>query len=1474
MGLVLLWPSLLQRCGLLSHHTPRSARLLCHCYSSSCSPRNTRRGCSTSSNGSRCRTDNGNGNSNGGFTAARQHSGIPWGALVIPRILTAGGAARLAETAAKTAGKSVAKAGDTADGKRDDVKKHTLTSLRLQLAHARRLLLEASTTPEHQQQQQTLLPGIATAEEAPATVSGAAAAAAVASSLRAGRSLLLHLQRRQQAASAQGCLIPHTFALCSNSSSSENNNRSNSKCWQCSSSISTASHEETRRLLLTCLQLLAAIVRSTPCHGRPEIPDIAAAATTIKATAAATTIEATAAATTIEATAAAHVEAARVAVLLLQCLLHAKEARQLQHIQAATDCLEAAANQQLHLQQHCHQQQQQPQQQQQQQQQVDKQNYLEALMWQQQTELAVLLKRSVRLLAALLNRLAKRYKRQQHQQQQKEQRKQQERELRRNEKQQTHHHVQQEDLQSQQQHQPQQQQLCSPAFAAEWKGVSAVAATSALAGPAAAAALSSVQRLIETAARLVQHSLRQQQLRHQQLQQQQCQQQLQQQQPQEQLHLAEDRRASTSVGGSQHFAATASIDCWSLRTDSVLPAPAATVTSAVTETAAAAAAELKHLSPLLLWLLPSVFVLAQQAGKPEVNWLWRVASLLVQQQQQHHHQQQLLLQHQLQLPELSLLLFAATRLCSLHSAQQQQLQDQLERGESAAVASPSAAAAAVAATACRLQLLKLASWCSFRAAALLSGEDCLQAGVASGVITPSPLVAQQQKQQLLQSQRPWLRPSCVLLLGLTRLLQQEQLLLPGSLLNSSVQQALLGTHVCSSWCSSSNCSSSNGSTHSRKQVMRSSPNTSELAAAAASFLKALDNRLVAGDWLQQSHQQKHQQRLIAGMRGHAGHVLADDNEATALAETAAEAARATAADGACKREQLFFSGRDFVHLLRCFVSARYLSDLMLHKALSFLAANPPVVQSKHSQQQHQQQQKEQQQQQQDPAAAAAAPAETLGGMPLLLSPQDAALLLWAVGTAAPAAVSRQLLQRRMQGKKGFLFKISTAASHPFSGAVPAAPAAASSPATTAAAAADSYRQTRLSPEVQYMLRRHFRALTRQLLLSNSLQGSGSAAVACGQLATSSSNRSSNDGGADSQAIANAVWGLTCCGLLQYRLLRTYCTSPSFWCCFRSSSTRTERRQLLQAALLLRLQRVRAPYAVSIAAASPSVTAQRRYCCAIAANGLAAEIHRMRPSSIGSHRWKLLQWSRGRRRARDSSSCVKETTSGVRPSLLQQQVLRVLQRLLQRSATAATRITGQQDSAGEPAAAASSISKATAAATTEPPPVPIRTLHECSVGGGLLLDIALLEQQQKQKQQNAAAGRRRTCCSPLRIAVEVDGPSHFLLSVRAPQQVLVGEQTPQQLRSSGLAASSNDCSNGCSSSSSSNNDRNSVVVELRSDGGTALKHRLLLLLGYRVTQICFLEWQHLQREEQKQQLLLQQPPLQQLLRGQQTRGRAE
>ena len=116
-------------------------------------------------------------------------------------------------------------------------------------------------------------------------------------------------------------------------------------------------------------------------------------------------------------------------------------------------------------------------------------------------------------------------------------------------------------------------------------------------------------------------------------------------------------------------------------------------------------------------------------------------------------------------------------------------------------------------------------------------------------------------------------------------------------------------------------------------------------------------------------------------------------------------------------------------------------------------------------------------------------------------------------------------------------------------------------------------------------------------------------------------------------------------------------------------------------------------------------------------------------------------------------------------------------------------------------------------------------------------------------------------------------------MHTPQDLLNEyEHTPGQVPGRGFAATSNECSNSFSSSNSSSNsnhsrrssssncNNNSVFVELRSDGGTALKHRLLQLLGYRVVQICFLEWQQLKGEEQQQQLLLRQPALQQLLQG--------
>ncbi|CDI83330.1 hypothetical protein, conserved [Eimeria acervulina] len=1472
MGFFLLLPPLLLRRVFPPQHLSLAARLRCPGCCSSCSSSDS----SSSSSSS----------SSKGFKAVLQHHNLLRDAVGVARTLTTSGAAistaaaatatPTAETTAVPAARDQTAAesgGVAAPGIRKDAERDALTYLHSKLEDAWRLLLEASPAVQQQQQQQSLLPGSAAAVDAPvcaasAAASATAAAAAVAAGLGAGRSLLLHLKRRQQAASAaellqQGTTSSHAFII-SGSISNSNGSSGSSRC-SGGGSIDAACSGKPRQLLQNCLQLLASILRNAPCYGGPAAADGGAAAAAAAAQ-----------------TAAAHVEAARLAVLLLQCLLHAREEWQLpavmllQHIQAAADCIEAAATAQLHLQQ-----QHQQQQQQQHQQPVEKQTHPVGWIYQQQIELAVLLKRFVRLLAALLNHTAIFLKQQQHQLplqlpvlQQQGCRAQEKEELYRSRQRQRQWLLQQELSQAQQQlqhqrHREQLQDNVATAAKCEDRSVAAAAASPLKASAAASAALSSVRRFMETATCLVQQSLEQHQLQlHQQYHNQ--------QQQQQQLHQGHNGQAAFKfsrppVEEPQKFAAVANVGFLSPKTRSALPqavAAAAGAAATAPETVAVAVAELRHLSPLLLWLLPSVLMLAQQMKCTELDGLWGVAFLLAQQQQQQQQQEQM--QHfmqQLQLPELSLLLFAATRLCAMQSAQQQQQQQQLTAGKTTAAA----AAAAAAGGACKLPLQRLASWCSLRAAALLSCDTSVQTHGEAGDAAHAPLAAlqQQQHQQLQQQQqrqipRQWLRPSCILLLGLTRLLQQEQLLLSGCLFNRSVQQALSGSQIWSSNNSSSNSNSSR--THAGNKLGRSSPNISELAAAGAAFLKALNSRLVAADWLQQQ-QQQHQQAFEAGAQVPAQPIVAAKPEAAAA--TTATAGAATAADDACKREKLFFSGRDFVHLLRCFVSVRFMSELLLQKALCFLGANPPVVRRK------QRQQKQQQQQQ---AAAAAAAGGTVEGTPLLLSPQDAGLLLWALGTAAAAAVSPQQLQHRLQCNNSFLFKITPSSSGHVPTAAPAAAAVAAAAATAAAG---------LSPEEQHLLRIHLRRLAKQLLSSTSLEGPGSSAARRETFVPSSSSSSSSinssissssDKCADSQAIANAVWGMTCCGLLQHRLLRTYCASSSYRCGFRCSSSSKEKRQLLQAALLLRLQRARAPQAAAFVAL-PLAAVQRRSGFSFAAAGRQSNVS----SLLRNSNRKLVLQGRSRRQIHgDTGSDYKVTNSGVRPSLLQQQVLRQLEGLLQRTATPITGTTeqGATDRAAGKQTTASSA--AAAAATAQISPATVRILHEYSVRGGLQLDIALLQQQQKhkqQQQQTAAVGRRCTRCLPVRIAVEVDGPSHFLLSMHTPQDLLNEyEHTPVQVPGRGFAATSNECSNSFSSSNSSSNsnhsrrssssncNNNSVFVELRSDGGTALKHRLLQLLGYRVVQICFLEWQQLKGEEQQQQLLLRQPALQQLLQG--------
>ncbi|XP_026190139.1 uncharacterized protein LOC34624109 [Cyclospora cayetanensis] len=959
-------------------------------------------------------------------------------------------------------------------------------------------------------------------------------------------------------------------------------------------------------------------------------------------------------------TESAHVQSARVAVLLLQCVLHTVEQRRLgvwwllPHISAAADGLSASATTQLHLQQVHVAQPKLPNSQGQQVLEEEQKPFSEIWLVLQRMELVVLLKRSVRLLSSLLPYISNSSSMQKQQLQHESKLKAQRESCQGVQKGHSSHKGQGEEHQLQ-----------------------GSSATSWISGPplqgdtqssSAAAALLSIFQLLDTAVRLLHSTAKTQHLQH-------------------------------GVLGVQ-------------------PAPAGA--SAIE----AAEKELRHLSPLLLWLIPSLWTAAYHVGVFNLWGLWATTAHLAHQQRQQQCLQQL------QLPDLSLLLIATSRVLAL---QKQHEHDQLQKQKDNPGLADSLAS-------CKKQLLRLAANCSRRAAMLLSKTQGIEREAPAGTEESETSVAltawpeqqhQQNRHQKLEEavekqkqqhwQRPWFRQSCIMLLGLTRLMQQEQLLLPAMLRYRPVQQALRGEQLSSAG---------------REDSMPSSfsSDTVELVAGAAAFMTSFAIRLTAAEWLPQMKgrlqpdQARQQPCCQPSKRLHVKAAAASGpmppwllSESTPAPETQrrqafpARTSTETRAqsDGLVHLstgEQVFLSGRDFSQLLRCFVSTRFLPASLLQKSLAFIAAYPQVVTG--VRQMH----------------------ATNSKIPVLrLSPQDAALLLWAIGTSAASVLS----PRRMQ-----------------------------------------------------------RELAAQLLRGHASKAPEGVAVAASTSGRSSITSRSCSCTIDSQAIANAVWGLTCCGLLQRRLLRTLSVSPVFRRCFRDCSSIAEKQQLLRAALLLRLQRSGAP--------APNVCA-------------AAFAARRKQSGAGV-RFAGAEYG----------------GSYVRGPRLQQ-VLSEVQQLLK-----------------EPAGACGALPSETAAA--RPPNVAV--VHECAVWPGVHLDIALVQQHLSKLQQQARIpwGRLKGGKTVRRVAIEVDGPSHFLLSVRlrssngTDSRVCTGQQ-----QSSGSYRGSSSSNAG-------------VFVELWPDGGTVLKHRLLRLLGWDVLHVCFGDWQKLQGNRALQQkLLLRYPVLRELLR---------
>lgn len=1205
----------------------------------------------------------------------------------------------------------------------------------LALEDLHKQLTQALQTPSnapirgHQEQQMLLL--------RPGSPGTASTAPLVAAGLILARNLLVLLQQHQA--------VP--FSRKADESMHANDSSTTSSDNSSSNDCGLRAHSVERQRVRGIFDTLMVVLREAGCPGGE-----------------ATALPATAAAAESTTTDAVYVQSARVAVLLLQCLLLAERQRRLEmpmvlaHIQTAAHCLAAAAAAQLQVQHQI--------------QQRHQERPPSVWYLHQRIELAVLLKRSVRLLAALLRRCT-------------------------------------DSL-----HQRQQQQQtdgCSPALVASANPFPRVAGPPSCVAAATAAFLS-VQKLVQAAARLAQFSPRSQQQEHSQ---------------QVRRRNPDGPRRCTSPGQpcgvARDLPHAASSD-------------SAGVATAAAAAAVAAANEMRHLPPLLLWLLPSLCNAVQSVGSTTSYALWAAAARLAERQQQWEHIKQL------QLPELSLLLISASRLSSL----QLLLDEQQQQQSPVAASGPSAGFAA-----CRQQVLHLAACCSWRAAGILSADRDIEreqqpaASVAvAGAAFKIESVSQQQEHQQPspkhhQLQRPWIRQSCIMLLGLTRLLQQEDVSLAGVVDHPRVQQALLYESLdVSSGC------------RSRRWQEGTSNATLALGAAAIAFMTALEKRLIAAEWIPvvqrsqrlsqqqmlglQGESQQPQQRLRAdAAAGAAALHHAAERRAPGRLPTDPGASSGAAAGGRghhmFMRERVFLSGRDFVHLVRSFVSARFLSSSFIEKSLAFIAACPPVVTTKRRQQGE------------GTAISAAGNA-----LEMCFSPQDAALLLWALGNLAAFGISGQGHRHYKGSIRSFSTdelpvwrRLIASERLDLAAAVPLRPSL------------TVHEQHRLSPQVQLAVRRHMRRLATELLLGTDLEGPGALegpdAASGGTLADpeSSCSSSNNSCRADTQAIANALWGLACCGLLQRRLLRAVSLSSSFRSGFLRCSSNVEKRQLQRAALLLQLQRSRAPSATVAADARGAQRGPRRL------RGACAGAARQWDSSNEGTFLTVLdpqqphQEQKKRQRGSKRRPCNGEDACEVRPSLLQQQVLHEVQLLLQ-----------------QPVPAGSATSGATSAAALASP---MNVVHECTVWPGLHVDIALVlrrqhrEERDKHHKKGTAAGRVRMGIKALRIAIEVEGPSHFLvvLSKRG------GEDSGHESRQGDSPSNINDNN---IPNTAINSNRNDVAVDLRPDGGTALKHRLLRLLGWRVVHVCFAEWQQLQgRPDLQQQLLMQYPEFRRLLR---------
>ncbi|OEH77607.1 hypothetical protein cyc_08359 [Cyclospora cayetanensis] len=1058
-------------------------------------------------------------------------------------------------------------------------------------------------------------------------------------------------------------------------------------------------------------------------------------------------------------TESAHVQSARVAVLLLQCVLHTVEQRRLgvwwllPHISAAADGLSASATTQLHLQQVHVAQPKLPNSQGQQVLEEEQKPFSEIWLVLQRMELVVLLKRSVRLLSSLLPYISNSSSMQKQQLQHESKLKAQRESCQGVQKGHSSHKGQGEEHQLQ-----------------------GSSATSWISGPplqgdtqssSAAAALLSIFQLLDTAVRLLHSTAKTQHLQH-------------------------------GVLGVQPGAS---------RTEPSI-----------------------HHQIRFRIAVESLPLTAYHVGVFNLWGLWATTAHLAHQQRQQQCLQQL------QLPDLSLLLIATSRVLAL---QKQHEHDQLQKQKDNPGLADSLAS-------WKKQLLRLAANCSRRAAMLLSKTQGIEREAPAGTEESETSVAltvwpeqqhQQNRHQKLEEavekqkqqhwQRPWFRQSCIMLLGLTRLMQQEQLLLPAMLRYRPVQQALRGEQLSSAG---------------REDSMPSSfsSDTVELVAGAAAFMTSFAIRLTAAEWLPQMKgrlqpdQARQQPCCQPSKRLHVKAAAASGpmppwllSESTPAPETQrrqafpARTSTKTRAqsDGLVHLstgEQVFLSGRDFSQLLRCFVSTRFLPASLLQKSLAFIAAYPQVVTG--VRQMH----------------------ATNSKIPVLrLSPQDAALLLWAIGTSAASVLSPRRMQRYTSNSG-----VSSPRVSPRHLVVDQPAAAAVTIAATAcdASAADlSESELQQCPSVcsklLFTVRRNLRELAAQLLRGHASKAPEGVAVAASTSGRSSITSRSCSCTVDSQAIANAVWGLTCCGLLQRRLLRTLSVSPVFRRCFRDCSSIAEKQQLLRAALLLRLQRSGAPApnvcAAAFAARRKQSGAGVRFAGAEYGGSYVRGPRLVRAPQALHHQHKTTRGSRGSRQLQ--MRCSAETSCKLRPSLLQQQVLSEVQQLLK-----------------EPAGACGALPSETAAA--RPPNVAV--VHECAVWPGVHLDIALVQQHLSKLQQQARIpwGRLKGGKTVRRVAIEVDGPSHFLLSVRlrssngTDSRVCTGQQ-----QSSGSYRGSSSSNAG-------------VFVELWPDGGTVLKHRLLRLLGWDVLHVCFGDWQKLQGNRALQQkLLLRYPVLRELLR---------